>query len=60
MAENKTRPTAASAALFIAELANEQTDGGCLYVKKLEDIDLGALKKLTQASIAERRRKYPT
>ena len=31
----------------------------CLYIRKLDDVDRGVLKRLAQASIAEVRRRYP-
>jgi hypothetical protein len=37
-----------------------QTQGrGCLYVKTLDDIDLGTLKKLATKGIAALRKRYP-
>jgi hypothetical protein len=32
---------------------------GCIYIRKLDDVDRGVLRKLAQMSIAELRRLYP-
>ena len=73
MAENKTRPTKVSVADFLekkatgqrladgqelSRLFREVTSAGCLYIKRLEDIDLGVLKRLAAASVAQLRRRY--
>jgi len=42
-----------------AGLGKLKASAGCLYVKKLEDIDLGALKKLAIKGIAALRKRYP-
>jgi hypothetical protein len=34
-------------------------DGGCIYVNKLADIDLGALDKLLKAGVANMKSKWP-
>jgi uncharacterized protein DUF1801 len=41
------------------KLGKHKSSVSCLYIKKLEDIDLGVLRQLAQASIAEVRRRYP-
>jgi hypothetical protein len=43
-----------------AKLGNLKASTGCMYVKKLDDIDLGVLKKLAMKGIAELRKRYPT
>jgi len=41
-----------------SKLGKHRAGAGCLYIKRLEDIDLGVLKRLAEASIAELRRRY--
>ena len=40
-------------------LGKYKTTKGCLYVKRLEDIDLGVLKTLLKKSIALVKKTYP-
>ncbi len=42
-----------------AKLGKHKAGAGCLYVKKLDDIDRAVLKRLAQQSIAELRKRYP-
>ena len=42
-----------------SRLGKVKASAGCLYVKKLEDIDLAALKKLAVKGVAALRKKYP-
>ncbi len=42
-----------------ARLGRHKASKACLYVKKLDDLDRGVLRKLAMASIAELRRRYP-
>lgn len=44
---------------LLAELGKCKTAKACLYVKRLADIDLGALEKLLRHSAAETRRLHP-
>ena len=41
-----------------SKLGKHRAGAGCHYIKRLEDIDLGVLKRLAEASIAELRRRY--
>lgn len=43
----------------LKDLGKYKTRGGCLYIKKLDDIDRDVLKKLGKASVAELLEKYP-
>ncbi len=40
------------------KLGKFRTGKSCLYVNKLDDIDLGLLEELVRASVAEMRRRY--
>jgi hypothetical protein len=42
-----------------ANLGKLKASAGCLYVKKLDDLDRGVLRKLAKASIAALRKQYP-
>ena len=42
-----------------AKLGKYKAGAGCLYVKKLDDLDRGVLKKLAKTSIAELRKRHP-
>jgi Domain of unknown function (DU1801) len=42
-----------------AELGKHKSGVACLYIKTLDGIDLGVLKRLAKASIAEVRQRYP-
>jgi len=42
-----------------ASLGKFKASAGCLYVKRLEDVDLAVLKKLAIKGIAELRKRYP-
>ena len=37
----------------IKKLGKHKTDGGCIYINKLEDIDLKVLKELIKASLKQ-------
>ena len=41
-----------------AKLGKHRAGACCLYIKKLEDIDLGVLKRLAKASVALLRRRH--
>jgi hypothetical protein len=47
-------------ASLLARLGRHTTGKSCLYVKKLSDIDLGALEELVSASVEHLRKRYPT
>ena len=44
---------------LLAELGKHKAGKGCLYVKRLSDIDVRVLEKLIRESVAELRRRYP-
>jgi hypothetical protein len=62
-------PRKAELVLYVAPYANDsgvkaalgkhKAGAGCLYVKKLDDLDRDVLKRLAKASIAELRKRYP-
>ncbi len=76
MAEAKTRPTNASVARnmfglygiagvegqepLLAQLGNHKTGKGCLYIRRLADVDLRVLEKLIARSFTEMKRRYPS
>jgi hypothetical protein len=44
---------------LLLKLGKHKTAKACLYVKKLTDIDLDALRELVQRSVADMRARYP-
>ncbi len=44
---------------LLAALGKHKAGKGCLYVKRLSDIDVRVLEKLIRESVAELRRRYP-
>ena len=44
---------------LLAQLGKHKVSKGCLYVKRLSDIDLKVLEKLAAGSVAEVKRRYP-
>jgi hypothetical protein len=44
---------------LLAKLGKFKASKACLYVKTLEDIDLGVLEKLAVKGIADLRKRYP-
>jgi hypothetical protein len=48
-----------AAKALLKTLGRHKAGAGCLYIKTLDDVDRGVLKKLANASIAELRRRYP-
>jgi len=44
---------------LLKKLGKHKAGKGCLYVKKIEDIDLGVLEKLISASVKSLQKKYP-
>jgi hypothetical protein len=47
------------AAALLAKFGKHRAGAGCVYLRSLDDVDRGVLKKLAKASIAELRRRYP-
>jgi len=45
---------------LMAKLGKYKTGKSCLYIKRLEDVDEGVLRKLVDASVAYMRKKYET
>ncbi len=43
---------------LLQKLGKHKTDGGCVYVKKLADIDMGILKKMIQLTISHMKKKH--
>jgi hypothetical protein len=44
---------------LLEKLGKHKAGAGCLYVRKLDDVDRGVLKEIARASIAELKRRYP-
>jgi hypothetical protein len=44
---------------LLKKLGKHRMGKGCLYIRKLDDVDTGVLKKMVAASVAEVRRRYP-
>jgi len=44
---------------MLARLGKHSTGKGCLYVKKLADVDLAVLEAMAHASLDEMQRRYP-
>jgi hypothetical protein len=44
---------------LLAVLGKHKAGKGCLYIKRLSDVDVGVLEKLVRESVAELRRRYP-
>jgi hypothetical protein len=40
---------------LLARLGKHKTDGGCLYIKRLSDIDLTVLREIVETSIASQK-----
>ncbi len=45
---------------LLARLGKHELSGSCLHIKKIEDVDLGALKELAAWSVAGMRERYET
>jgi hypothetical protein len=43
---------------LLAKLGTHKMGGGCLYVRKLSDVDLKVLQQLIVGSVAERKRRH--
>ena len=46
------------AAPFLAKLGKHKTSKGCLYINKLEDVDLGQLEKMIKAGAANAKKTF--
>ncbi len=44
---------------LLSKFGKHKTGKGCIYVQKLEDIDLAILKKMVEVSIDNMKKKYP-
>lgn len=44
---------------LLKKLGKHKAGKGCLYIKKVEDIDLGILEKLVSGSVKSLQKKYP-
>jgi hypothetical protein len=44
---------------LLRKLGKHKAAAGCLYIRKLDDVDRGVLKQLARSSIAELKRRYP-
>lgn len=53
------RADAAAEAEVLARLGNYQTAKSCLYIKRLADVDMGALEELVADGLAHNRAVYP-
>ena len=45
---------------LLKKLGKHKTGKSCLYIRKLDDVDIGVLEKLVAGSIVEARRRYPS
>ena len=45
---------------LLRKLGKQNTDGGCTYIKRLADVDLGVLDSLIKKSVEARRKQYPS
>jgi hypothetical protein len=44
---------------LLAKLGKHKIGKGCLYIKRLADVQMGVLEELIARSVAETRRRYP-
>jgi hypothetical protein len=44
---------------LMSRLGKHKRGKGCLYINKLDDVDLGVLRELIQSSVDEMRRRHP-
>jgi hypothetical protein len=44
---------------LLKRLGKAKTSGGCLYIKRLEDVDLSVLTTMIKTSVAEMKKRYP-
>lgn len=54
-----TMPGSQEHAPLLARLGKHKTSVACLYINKLDDIDLGVLRELATQTVEAMRRKYP-
>lgn len=52
-------PGFAGQAEMLARLGKHSTGASCLYIRKLADVDLGVLREIVAAGVAEMRSRYP-
>lgn len=45
---------------LLKALGKHKASKGCLYIKKLEDVDLGVLRKLVNAAVARLKKAHPS
>jgi hypothetical protein len=45
---------------LLSKLGKHKTGKGCIYIQKLEDIDINILTKMVKNSIEQRKKAYPT
>jgi hypothetical protein len=43
----------------LARLGKHKSGGGCLYINRLDDVDLGVLREIAAGSVAWMRERYP-
>jgi len=44
---------------LLARLGKHTTKGGCVYLKRLSDVDLAVVREMAVATVANRRAQYP-
>ena len=44
---------------LLKKLGNHKTSVGCLYIKKLSDINESILKKIIKKSVTDMKKRYP-
>jgi hypothetical protein len=49
----------AEAKALLKKLGKHKSSVACVYIKRLEDVDLDVLEQIAKSSIAETRRQYP-
>ena len=45
---------------LLEKLGKHKSSKGCLYIKKLEDVNIPVLKKLVKGAMSEMKKKYPS
>jgi hypothetical protein len=45
---------------LLQKLGKHSTGKGCLYVKRLQDVDAGVLRRLIETAVTELRKRYPS
>jgi len=56
MAELKTKPNDQDVESFLDGIPDDKKRQSCLYIKKIEDIDVATLKQLIEQSVKHMRR----